>query len=104
MSLLDTTHPAIARLLGPLLDMRGRMVRLALGRALLSRGASGVPFRVKPGPLHIAYLANSPVPTKAANCVHVMKMCNALQRAGHCTTLLAQRSDQADAARLFDDF
>ena len=32
--------------------------------------------------IRIAYLANSPVPTRAANCVHVMKMCNALAANG----------------------
>ncbi len=104
MSLLDTAHPSIAWLLGPLLEIRGRMVRRALNRALSSRIASPASAHAKPGPLHIAYLANSPVPTKAANCVHVMKMCNALQRAGYRTTLLAQRSRQGDEGKLFEDF
>jgi glycosyltransferase involved in cell wall biosynthesis len=104
MPMFETLFQPIAWLLAPLLEIRGRMVRRTLGRALSSRVALPAPAHANRGPLHIAYLANSPVPTRAANCVHVMKMCNALQRAGYCTTLLAQRSRQGDEAKLFEDF
>ena len=93
-------------MLSPLLEMRGRDGAAGASPRDCVEGALRRPVSRKPGPLHIAYLANSPVPTKAANCVHVMKMCNAFQRAGHRTTLLAERSgrDSVDEARLFDDF
>jgi glycosyltransferase involved in cell wall biosynthesis len=105
MSLLDSAHPLTARLLGPLLDIRGRMVRQALRRAMASQIGPQAPSRAKSGSLHIAYLANSPLPTRAANCVHVFKMCNAFQSRGYRTTLLAARSGQHfDQATLFDDF
>ena len=56
--------------------------------------------------IRIAYLANSPVPTRAANCVHVMKMCNALAANGCPTTLIAQASRERAGLRgdLFDFF
>jgi len=105
MSLLNSAHPLIAWLLGPLLEIRGRMIRRALARAMSPQDAPQAPSRAKSGPLHIAYLANSPVPTKAANCVHVMKMCNAFQGIGYRTTLLAERSHQRfEKAALFEDF
>jgi len=105
MPLRESTHPLITRLLGPLRAIRGRMVKRALVRAMSSPSAPQAPARASSTPLHIAYLANSPVPTKAANCVHVMKMCGALQSRGYRTTLLAERSGQPfDEADLFDDF
>jgi len=105
MSLRESTHPLITQFLGPLRALRGRMVKRALARAMSSPDAPRAPSRASAAPLHIAYLANSPVPTKAANCVHVMKMCGALQSGGYRTTLLAEKSGQPfDKAELFDDF
>lgn len=106
MPLLDPAHPFIVRLLKLLLHIRVRMVRRTLGRALSSRDAPQALPHALSRPLHIAYLANSPVPTKAANCVHVMKMCGAFQSSGYRTTLLAERSAERGVveAKLFDDF
>lgn len=106
MSRLDTVHPSLVWMLNPLLKIRGGMIRRALHRAIASKGLSRGRSGTGPDPIHIAYLANAPVPTKAANCVHVMKMCNAFQSIGYRTTLLAERSgrDSVDEARLFDDF
>ncbi len=106
MSRFDTVHPSLVWMLNPLLKIRGEMVRRALHRAIASQGLSPGRSGRSPDSIHIAYLANAPVPTKAANCVHVMKMCNAFQSNGYRTTLFAERSgrDSVDEARLFDDF
>jgi glycosyltransferase involved in cell wall biosynthesis len=39
----------------------------------------------------IAYISFSPIPSKAANSVHVMKMCSALSQNGRSVTLIAPR-------------
>jgi len=39
--------------------------------------------------MNIAYLAQGPVPSTAANSVHVMRMCQALALLGHKVTLIA---------------
>lgn len=40
----------------------------------------------------IAYIANSPMPSPAANCVHVMRMCAAIIASGHHVRLFFERS------------
>lgn len=104
MALTDRVPPYVRRLLGPLLSLRTRHARSTLRRKL-------APYRQEPHPassaVHIAYLANSPVPSKAANVVHVMKMCNAFANNGYQITLLAERAQEFHAGeptRLFDEY
>ncbi len=55
----------------------------------------------------LAYISNSPMPSPAANCVHILKMCSALRRYGAEVTLFAEGSlDELPLAReaLFRDF
>jgi glycosyltransferase involved in cell wall biosynthesis len=40
-------------------------------------------------PLRLVYLSNSKIPSREANSIHVMKMCQALAELGHSVTLLA---------------
>lgn len=53
--------------------------------------------------MRIVYIAASPVPSHAANSVHVMKMCQALTRAGHAVTLIAPEYNRAEDRKPEDD-
>jgi glycosyltransferase involved in cell wall biosynthesis len=80
-------------------------LRLAVARSLdLSSNAR--PNQNEPISPEIAYLANSPIPTRAANCVHVMRMCSALATSGHSPILIAQSSPEGGefSANIFDLF
>lgn len=48
--------------------------------------------------MRIVYIAASPVPSSAANSVHVMKMAQALTRAGHAVTLIAPEYNRGEDA------
>ena len=68
-------------------------VRVALAKSL------GLSSRARlnqnePRSPKIAYLANSPIPARAANCVHVMRMCSALATSGHNPVLIGQSSPE----------
>lgn len=55
--------------------------------------------------MNISYLCGSIIPSRAANSVHVMKMCQALARDGHSVTLLAptKRGEyESDVDDVFD--
>jgi len=39
--------------------------------------------------MHILYISSSPTPSKAANAIQVMRMCEAFVKAGHCIGLIA---------------
>ncbi|MBB3161066.1 glycosyltransferase involved in cell wall biosynthesis [Rhizobium laguerreae] len=45
--------------------------------------------------MKIVYIASSPVPSNAANSVHVMKMCHAMATLGHQVTLLSPAPDRS---------
>ena len=76
-------------------------LRDALAKRILSRCGQAVP---RTG-TKIVYMAASPIPTPAANCVHVMKMCGAISRSGKELLLTARKpSDGADGADLFAEF
>ena len=51
--------------------------------------------------MKIVYVANSEIPSRTANSVHVMKMCAAFAAAGHAVELLAYRG-QASSGEPFD--
>ncbi len=53
--------------------------------------------------MKIVYIAASPVPSGAANSVHVMKMCQALIRAGHDVCLIAPEYNRAEDMALEGD-
>ena len=82
-------------------DAAAGALRDALAKRILSR--SGPPIsrpRTK-----IVYMAASPIPTQAANCVHVMKMCGAISRSGRELLLTARKSRDAELrADLFGEF
>jgi hypothetical protein len=42
----------------------------------------------------IAYLSDSTIPSRTANSVHVMKMCQAFAKNGHEVVLFARRSEE----------
>jgi glycosyltransferase involved in cell wall biosynthesis len=46
--------------------------------------------------MHICYLSSSDIPSRAANSIHVMKMCHALAQAGHRIELVAKSGDPLD--------
>src|SRR3546814_10326815 len=46
--------------------------------------------------MKIAYLSNSEIPSRAANSVHVMKMCQAFAQNGHRVTLYARKGQAHD--------
>ena len=48
--------------------------------------------------MKIIYLSHSLIPSRAANSVHVMKMCQAFANNGHDVTLLARRPNRTPAA------
>jgi len=52
--------------------------------------------------MRLVYISNSPVPSRTANSVHVMYMCQALAREGFETVLIARRSRELPAVT--DDF
>ena len=55
--------------------------------------------------IKIVYLAASAVPIRAANCVHVMKMCNAIARNGNDVILVARTSGEVPVSNeLFSNF
>lgn len=81
-------------------------VRPLLRQALISWNASPGSTSA-PGPLKLGYISNSPLPSPAANCVHILKMCSALRRGGVDVTLYAEGGlDDSPAAReaLFHEF
>jgi glycosyltransferase involved in cell wall biosynthesis len=47
--------------------------------------------------MHICYLSSSDIPSRAANSMHVMRMCQALAQNGHCVELIAKHGDPSDA-------
>ncbi len=49
--------------------------------------------------MKIAYLSNSDIPSRSANSVHVMKMCQAFARNGHDVTLFGLDGSQEDLLR-----
>lgn len=49
--------------------------------------------------MKIVYIAASPVPSGAANSVHVMKMCQALSRVGHEVSLIAPEYNRAQETK-----
>jgi len=51
--------------------------------------------------MRIAYLSSACIPSRTANSIHVMKMCQALARAGHEVVLFAP--DNADGRELWAD-
>jgi len=51
--------------------------------------------------LRIIYLSRSMLPSRAANSVHVMKMCRALARNGHDVTLVASKARQCPAESIY---
>lgn len=53
--------------------------------------------------MELFYLADAPVPSRDANCVHVMKMCQALASTGALVTLLARRG-RGTPNNIFKDF
>jgi glycosyltransferase involved in cell wall biosynthesis len=68
-----------------------------LRKALASRlGLNGTYAKMKndePG-ARLAYLANSPFPTRNANCIHTMRMCSSLAGGGYNPILIASKSDE----------
>jgi glycosyltransferase involved in cell wall biosynthesis len=53
--------------------------------------------------MRIIYLSSSTIPSRAANSVHVMKMCQAFAVNGHEVALLARRPSHADAIEAGND-
>ena len=41
--------------------------------------------------MKLVYFSNSTIPSKAANSIHVMKMCNAFSKNGHSVHLMTAR-------------
>ncbi|HJR82845.1 MAG TPA: glycosyltransferase family 4 protein [Sphingomicrobium sp.] len=54
-------------------------------------------------PLQLAYVANSRIPSRAANTVHVLNMSEAFAAEGHSVSLIA-RGEPPTGASLFEDF
>lgn len=54
--------------------------------------------------MNIVYLSRSMLPSKTANSVHVMKMCQALAQNGHDVTLVACRSSRDPIASLYEHY
>lgn len=54
--------------------------------------------------MKIVYLSSSVLPSRAANSVHVMKMCNALAANGHAVTLIAQSDDRSTGQDAVDQY
>ena len=81
-------------------------LRVALAKSLDLQAAARVRTKASPDRPRIAYLANSPIPTRAANCVHVMRMCSALSTSGHSPVLIAQSSPERGefSGNIFDLF
>ena len=52
--------------------------------------------------MKICYLSHSMFPSRAAKCVHIIKMCEALSKAGHEVTLYGYR--KADTDTCFEDY
>ena len=46
--------------------------------------------------MRIAYLSGTPIPSRAATSVHVMKMCQALAAQGHEVSLHAHPGDRGE--------
>jgi glycosyltransferase involved in cell wall biosynthesis len=61
-------------------------------RATFATALFGASKSTTTGPPRIAYIASSPMPSSAANCVHVMKMCAAMAACGHHIRLFFERS------------
>ena len=49
--------------------------------------------------MKIAYISKSVIPSRAANSIHVVKMCHALADNGHEVTLLAPNIKDKDEKR-----
>jgi glycosyltransferase involved in cell wall biosynthesis len=69
-------------------------LRMALASRLGLDGAHAKMTHNKPGGTRLAYLANSPFPTRNANCVHTMRTCSHLAGSGYNPTLIASKSDE----------
>jgi glycosyltransferase involved in cell wall biosynthesis len=54
--------------------------------------------------MKIVYLSSSTIPSRAANSVHVMKMCQAFAANGHEVTLLARRPSTTHIANDYDHY
>ena len=46
--------------------------------------------------MHICYLSSSDIPSRAANSIHVMRMCQALAQNGHCVELVAKHGEPSE--------
>ncbi|MGC8121855.1 glycosyltransferase family 4 protein [Marinobacter sp. VGCF2001] len=54
--------------------------------------------------MKLVYVANSIIPSRAANSVHVMKMCDALASVGYEVTLLVPAVSESDQRDLFESY
>ncbi|MCD8568753.1 MAG: glycosyltransferase [Geovibrio sp.] len=54
--------------------------------------------------MKIVYASNSVIPSKAANSVHVMKMCNAFAKLGHDVTLISNGKKKLKESEITDVF
>jgi glycosyltransferase involved in cell wall biosynthesis len=54
--------------------------------------------------MKIVYISSSTFPSKAANSIHVMKMCQAFSRNGHEVTLVAKQGGQADWQQIKQEY
>ncbi len=87
-------------------EFAAERVRALFRDALFGPSSIGAPTPSSRS-MKLAYIANSPMPSAAANCVHILKMCSALRRNGVDVTLFADGSlDVAPVAKasLFRDF
>ncbi len=83
-------------------------VRALLREVLYGSSTAASPAAPNPSSrVKLAYVSSFPMPSPAANCVHVLKMCSALRRNGVDVTLFAEGGlDNSPIAReaLFRDF
>jgi len=54
--------------------------------------------------MKIAYISSSTIPSKAANSIHVMKMCQAFSRSVHEVTLFAKQGGQEDWQKIKQEY
>lgn len=55
-------------------------------------------------PMRVHYLSTSTIPSRAANAVHVMKICAAMVRLGHEPTLFSRGGTDASADAIFHEY
>jgi len=97
---VEELDPAQARI------FRGRLASSLLRPLYSNLNSKEVPSEIGAPIPSLGYIASSPMPTRAANNVHVMKMCSALVKAGVSVQLffLDERQGEQNYTGLFNDF